>query len=58
MTYILVREIIHHVAQISSIVLSFIWFGWQGAVVVFLVSWAMNTQTSAEKSTNYRAKGH
>jgi len=38
-----INKIIFHVAQVLSIALSLIWFGWQGLIVVFLINWAINT---------------
>lgn len=38
------NTIIHHVTQVASIALAYVWFGWEGAVVAFLINWAANTE--------------
>lgn len=38
-----INTVIHHITQVLSIALAFIWFGWQLGVVVFLINWAANT---------------
>jgi len=37
---------IHHLTQIASIALAYVWFGWHGAAVAFLINWAGNTHES------------
>jgi hypothetical protein len=39
----IIRELIHHITQLASIVAALVWFGWKGFIVVFLVNWAANT---------------
>ena len=39
-----INRIIHHVTQLGSIALAFVWFGWRGAVVAFLINWSANTE--------------
>lgn len=34
---------IHHITQMTSITLAFVWFGWQAGIIVFLINWAANT---------------
>jgi glucose-6-phosphate-specific signal transduction histidine kinase len=38
-----INTLIHHITQISSIVLAWVWFGWHGMVVSFLINWSANT---------------
>lgn len=39
----LIGGIIHEITQLASLFLAFVWFGWQGGVIVFLMSWSINT---------------
>jgi len=39
-----INMIIHHVTQTASIALAFVWFGWQGGIIVFFINWASNTE--------------
>ena len=39
----LANRFINYLAEVVSVILAFRWFGWHGAVVIFLTLWAANT---------------
>lgn len=39
----IVNVIIHYLAQLSSMILAWVWFGWKAFLIVFLISWTINT---------------
>lgn len=43
-----INVFIFHAAQLSALVLSFLWFEWQGLVIVLLLSWQINIATHGE----------
>lgn len=38
-----VNAFIHNITQLASIALAFVWFGWKGALIAFLINWSANT---------------
>jgi len=43
-----INRVIFHIAQIASVVLAFVFFGWQGLVLVLLLTWQINIASHGE----------
>lgn len=44
----LINKAIFNIAQITSLVLGFIWFGWQGLIIILLIEWQINIAARQE----------